>query len=564
MGNIVDNLCETTTMFDPSYMQIMIYSFYKEVLQEEDSDGNIDDDIIVQKVNDKISEYSARPATYPMEPITIKFVQLIRLYESSLNNCLRDIGVADAAVNKKRKLEQISTTPKKARRAVPTGEMKQFIKMLRQRKITVQLSKHKHGDCDIHIRSEWAEEYIKQGVFVVNILNKEIILRVINAMKQLKLQTYIFHGAHKLIAFNGTPLTRTQYFSPKVNALHMALIKRGIVMASQPDIEHHVLLPTSNMRKFGNCVIKFNDAFDVDKVKAIFIEELTRSDMYYKHLSDVRTHIMRQRPWVPSEHHKLERMEIRVVEIPREDLRKHDVFFGERQLFRVSASYRGVRYFIIQGFQRMSQEKRDFIFHEDNIDCFFNATDSSGISSLCRFKGKDEDEESDPDDYYFDAYEDPHTIKEQCKCSSHRCSYEMLPVLYTFNTEKECTAHIQKEGFTPMQVAIFMNIYGHQTQYVMVSNWKDLTASMKNSVKTRLLCFMRYKDTYGRDMSDVEELKYSSRRIRLVVDEGRIVGDLTPPKKIMHSAAVVAEEIENKRIAKEVQETLNYIIMQIH
>ena len=563
MGNIVDNLCETTTMFDPSYMQIMIYSFYKQVLQDADSADTIDEDIIVQKINDKISGYSARPATYPMEPITIKFVQLIRLYENSLNNCLCDIGDANANVNRKRKLECISETPKKARRTVPTGEMKQFIKILRQRKMKVQLSKQKHGDCDIHIQSEWADEYQKQGVFVVNVLSKEVILRVINVMKQLNLETFIFYGAHKLVAFNGTPLTHSDFFSPKVNALHRSLIKRGIVMVSRPELDHHVLLPTSNMRKFGNCVIKFNDASDIAKVKPIVEEELTRCDMFYKHLSDVRTHIMRKRPWVPSEHHKMERMECALVEIPREDLAKHDVFFGERQLFRVTASYRGVKYFIIRGFKRMSQEKRDFIFREDNIDCFFNARDGNGYTSLCRFKTKDDDEESDPDDYYFDEYEDPNAGPLECNCSMHRCSYEMLPILITFQTEKECTAYIQREGIAPTEVAIFMNSFASKTTYILACNWKDLTVMMKNNVKSRVLCYLRYKDTHGRDTSDVKELKHSSRIVRLVVDEGKIVGDLTPPPQAIQHAQL-AKEIEEKRIENEVTQTLNAIIMQIH
>lgn len=561
MGNIVDNLCETTTMFDPSYMQIMIFSFYKEVLQEEDSADTIDDELIVQKINAKISEYSARPATYPMEPITMKFVHLIRLYENSLNNCLRDIGDANAIVNRKRKIDSISSTPQKVRRIVPTGEMKQFIKMLRQRKIKVQLSK-KPSRCDIHIQSEWADEYQKQGVFVVNVLNKEVILRVINAMKQLKLETYIFHGAHKLVAFNGTPLTRSDFFSPKVNALHRALIKKGIVMVSRPELDHHVLLPTSNMRKFGNCVIQFNDAVEISKVKPIVEEELTRCDMFYKHLSEVRTHIMRKRPWVPSEHHEMERMELTLVEIPREDLVKHDVFFGERQLFRVAASYRGVKYYIIKGFKRMSQEKRDFIFREDNIDCFFNSRDSNGHTSLCRFKTKDDDEESDPDDYYFDEYEDPNEETVECSCSMHRCSYEMLPILLTFDTEKECTTYIQNEGIPPTGVAIFMNSFASKTTYILVRNWKDLTVMMKNNVKSRILCYLSFKDTYGRDTSDVEELKHSSRIVRLVVDEGKIVGDLTPPPKAIQHAQFV-KEIEEKRIEKEVTQTLNAIIMQI-
>ena len=156
-------------------------------------------------------------------------------------------------------------------------------------------------------------------------------------------------------------------------------------MVSRPELDHHVLLPTSNMRKFGNCVIRYNDAFEISKVKPIVEEELTRCDMFYKHLSEVRTHIMRKRPWVPSEHHKMERMELPLVEIPRRS-GKERVFFGEEQLFRVAASYRGeILYY--QRFGRMSQEKRDFIFRRQHR-CFFNATTMVSVSVQIQNKGR--------------------------------------------------------------------------------------------------------------------------------------------------------------------------------
>ena len=418
-------------------------------------------------------------------------------------------------------------------------------------KLNVKVAKAVRGDWDVFIDSKWVNEFSNTGTFLMTVNDNVNTFQIITFCRESGLETALFAGAPStIVVYSGLPMLRGAKYHEKFNEFQNALLRAGIVTVSDSALQHHIFLDSKNLHRFctrrGTSLLTLHK--DVtDDVKHQILIIIKNSELHYKQHGDNYIALSRK-PFKTAQEKKLDYLSIQLIQIEKEKLQTLQKHTTEDQLFRVVSMYTGVRYYVIRGWQRMDEDTREFILRDENIDCFFNNFDKHGNTRLCscgKYADSDEEDLSEDEQSYYSDEE-----AQDCHCGQNSAQYTLLPTLQTFTSERECTDSIQKQRLHPSQVAIYMKQIGSTVEYIVIKNWDDLTAIMKTTVHENLLCFLENKDVCrGNSCKHKDILQNSSLTYRLVVNSGRIVGDLQPLKVLKTSDII--EENEVKRVVED-------------
>lgn len=550
MGNITSNIadivCETHTFFDPSFSHLLYYKFYMDVCATnpvQPDEKNVGDKLL-QRINALIQKHNSMPGAHLVDTVTLRDLQMLKQHTVQLSQCIQSVALKE---NRKRvRGDTLLPSKKRHKKAKICKEMKLLVEKLKAASLTVKVAKTVRGDYDVFIDSRWVDEYENSGVFLMKINVNATTFKVVSLCKESGLQTSLFAGAPStIVVYSGIPLLQGAKYHEKFNDFQNALLRTGIVMVNDSNLQHHVFFNKKNVERFctgrGTSLLSLHAETVTDDVKKKIKGIIEASGLYYKNHGDNYVAISRKQFKTP-EKAKLDNLSIHPVQIERDKLKTLDKHTSEDQLFRVAGMYTGIRYYVIHGWKRMNEATREFILMDENIDCFFNNFDKDGNTRLCscgKYIDSDEEDPSDDEQYYMDEE------VQDCHCDKSNSHYTLLPILQIFSSERECTVSIQKQNLHPMKVAIYMKQIGSKVDYVLIKNWDDLTAAMKTTVHENLLCFIENKDLCrGNSCKHRDILQHSSLTYRLVVNNGKIVGDLRPIQCIKSSELNAKKEVE--------------------